>query len=126
MLSTGDGSSASVAKTQKDPAENKFVCRTAFSTEFLVARGHFESKSHKDNKTAAEKKSPMKALFAAAGPSTQTTSAPDVSAAPGDLPTLSPKPTLPCKGLGWDVAHKDQPWQQHCKTYMFFVQGAID
>ena len=79
-------------KNPKDPAENKFVCRTAFSTEFLVARGHFESKSHKDNETAAEKKPPMKALFAAAGPSTQTTSAPDVS---------DSAPNLPCRAKAW-------------------------
>ena len=110
-------------KKSKDPAENKFVCRTAFGTEFLAARGHLESKSHEQNKAAAQKKPAlMKAMLAAtAGPSTN---APDVSAAPGDLPIVSPKATLPCNGLGWDVTHKDQPWQQHCKTYMFFVEGA--
>ena len=107
-------------KNPKDLAENKFVCRTPFSTEFLVARGHFESKLHKDNKAAAEKKPGLKALFATASSSVETSSAPEVV----DVPAISPKPPMPCKGLGWDVTHKDQPWDQYCKTYMFFVEGA--
>ena len=93
-VENGKWFSCNFCRNPKDPTEHKYVCRTPFSNEFLNARGHFESKSHKDNKHAAEKKPPLKSLFAAAGPSTQAASAPDASAS-GDMPACKPKPTLP-------------------------------
>ena len=39
-------------------------------------------------------------------------------------PAPEPKKATVCAGLGWDITDDGQPWQELCKTYLHFIDGA--
>ena len=115
-------------------AENKFCCRTPFSAVQITGKsGHMESKTHKENKDAAQKKPQLKAFVAKHLPNANNPLDPNTSAAPAEggpqlegvmeeKPTPKAKPV--CCGVCWDITEPKGNWQDYCKSYQYFVDGA--
>ena len=146
-LEEGRWFSCRYCQNSKD-ANGRYLCRTPFSKEEMtsVRAGHFEKRSHKDRKQEAAKsgQSPspsLQSIFqkkdagapgeAVAAPSAVATAAPAAAAAAcaasfpdGSQDAPPPKKVLPCSGIVWSSEDKDPQWQNLCKTYLHFIDGA--